>query len=795
MIIMIRNFQFSNFTMVLFCLLGFQVAWAQDNCDVATVLTIQNGSCVTAVAGTTIGATQSSQTAFIPSAKDDDVWYKFTTPASANPDARYMVVLQLSDVTYSASATGFYLELREGMANNCGDYYGSNAYIASSEINKQWTMTNLLPGTQYSIRLYTEGNTSRASFKICLNIPIPPANDDCNTPQALTVGESCVPSGPYSTLAATKSDQFSGDGSGRDDDVWFSFTTGSTAQKFIATLSSLAYNIGYGNLVVELWTACNAGSNAAFFPFATTADFGILTPSTTYFIRVYTYGTSSRLSAFSICVRAETPPPPPPNNECAAAVPVEVGVASFGAVVNGTTRHATQSAQPIGACSVTPDDDVWYSFTAPASGNVSMKLENVVNPDNASSPLMQYIVQGGTCIVSSVVTCGTGNQALITSLIPGQAYHLRLMTQDVGTAANFSLSMQQAIVPDNDNCSGARLLTVNTDQTFTISTAGTTINANPSGVAISAPCYPWGLQDVWYQFVAPASGSVQVRLSDVVNPSGGNASMFTLVYSGNCGALTQFYCMSTNTTDLITGLTPGATYYLRTMSYAAGQTHNFRVGLMQFSLQDNGSCANIRNLTTTWQKGSTLGQPLNNSIIACYGSAAPNRVLYYRFTATATVHYIDFKDWVRLSANQIGVGYRVYSGDCNGNAASKSIKCVASVRSANDTIQNLTIGETYTVLVMENTFNGGPAEFGIRISPPNANVWVGTIDNSWNKAGNWSAGEVPGINTEVVIPSGRRVGGSPRYPTISQNITLRSLKIDSGGRVDIAPGVVVTVEE
>jgi hypothetical protein len=72
---------------------------------------------------------------------------------------------------------------------------------------------------------------------------------------------------------------------------------------------------------------------------------------------------------------------------------------------------------------------------------------------------------------------------------------------------------------------------------------------------------------------------------------------------------------------------------------------------------------------------------------------------------------------------------------------------------------------------------------------------VGTIDDSWNKAGNWSAGMVPDQNTEVIIPSGRAVGGSPRYPNITVNTTVRSLKIDQGGRINVASGVVITVVE
>ncbi len=773
-------------------LIGVPAAWAQDNCDGAPTLPVQNGSCATTLEGTTAGANESSQAAVVPFDKDDDVWYKFTTPASANPTDRFLVILQLTNVMISGDVAGLWLERREGIANVCGDVISSSHYIGAAELNKRWIMTNLLPATQYSIRLYTEGRTSRASYNICLFIPAPPSNDNCTNPQALTVGATCVPSGPYSTLSATKSDQPAEFETGRDDDVWFSFTTGVTAQKYIAQISNRTYHTGFGNSVMELWTACGAVENAGDFAINATADFGVLNTSTTYYIRVYTIGTSSLLTGFSLCVQAITPPA---NDECTGAIQVVVGAAGFGPVVNGTTQNAGQSAQTIGSCSVTPDDDVWYSFTAPESGNVLMKLENVIHPDNPSSPIMQYIVQGGTCIVSSVVTCGTGNQALITGLIAGQDYQLRLMTQDEGSAANFSLSMQQTLVPENDNCSGATLLTVNTDQTFSITTAGTSTNANPSGIPITGLCFPQGLNDVWYRFVAPASGAVQVRLFDIVNTGGGNTSMFTIAYSGSCGALTQFYCFNTTTIDLLTGLTPGATYYLRTMSYTPGQSHTFRIGVMEFTPQGNGNCANTRNLTTTWQRGSTLGQPLNNSIIACYGSAAPNRVLYYHFTATATTHYIDFKDWVRLSLNQIGVGYRLYKGNCTGDAVANTIKCVASVRSANDTIPNLTIGDTYTVLVMENTFNGGPAEFSIRLSPANTNVWVGTLNSEWNKKENWSTGEIPNQNTEVIIPSGRRFMGSPRYPTITTNTSFRSVKIDPGARVDVAPGVVVTIVE
>lgn len=761
---------------------------AQDNCNVATALTLQNATCTSTVTGTTAGATASPQTALIPFAADDDVWYTFTTPAGS-AEARFMVVLQLSDVTFTGASTGIYIERREGSANICDNFFANNHYIDASQANKSWTMTGLLPATQYSIRLYTDGNTSRMNFKICAYIPTPPPNDNCGTAQVLTAGSTCVPTGPFNTLTATAGTQPSGDGTGRDDDVWFSFTTGASPQKYMVQLSSLVYNTGFGNPVIELWDNCNGTQNVQFAPFATKADFGVLNPSTTYFVRVYTYGSSSRFSSFSICLLAITPPP---NDECAGAIPVQVGSSGFGTPVNGTTQNAGQSNQPVGSCSVFADDDVWYSFTAPATGIVEMKLENVVHPENPSSPAMDFILLSGPCADPTVVACGTGNSSIFSALTPGQTYRLRLMTQDAGNAANFTLSLRQLQNPANDNCTGAVMLTVNTNHTYTITTEGTTVLAGPSGVA-TTPCNALASNDVWYSFVAPASGAVQFRLSNVVNPAAGSTAMLTIAYGGNCAAISHLQCF-TGSNGVLTGLTPGATYYLRTMSNSPGQSVNFRIGVLEIlPQQSNIDCGSARNLTTTWQRGSTLGLPMLNNITACYGGIAPNKVVYYQFTATATTHYIDFKDWVNLSLNANGLGYRVYSGDCTGNPVTKTLKCVPSVNNANDTIPNLTIGETYTVLVMENSFNGGTVEFSLRLAPANTNVWVGTIDDSWNKAGNWSLGQVPDANSEVIIPGGRRVGGSPRYPVLSANTTVRSLKIDPGGRVDVAAGVVITV--
>jgi hypothetical protein len=206
--------------------------------------------------------------------------------------------------------------------------------------------------------------------------------------------------------------------------------------------------------------------------------------------------------------------------------------------------------------------------------------------------------------------------------------------------------------------------------------------------------------------------------------------------------------------------------------------------------QDNGTCTGIRTLTTDVQRGTTLGLPMSNTTVACYGGVAPNKLLYYQFVATATSHYIDFSDFIRLSPNSNGLGFRVYKTGCSSDPVAQSVKCISSVVFGNEPITGLTIGDTYNVQVMENTYNGGTVEFGLRLAPPNANIWLGTVDNKFENPANWSRNEVPDLNTEVIVP-----GGRPRGIMVGFNATIRRLKIDQGANVSVAPGVTLTVRE
>jgi hypothetical protein len=121
-------------------------------------------------------------------------------------------------------------------------------------------------------------------------------------------------------------------------------------------------------------------------------------------------------------------------------------------------------------------------------------------------------------------------------------------------------------VPLNDECSGAIAITSGTSCSSPLagSLYGSTQTAYDYG------CSGMGGADVWYSFVAPASGAIEVSFP-TINPS---ASLSIAIYdagSANCGGTnpnslgSPVFCdASVDATSVdVLGLTPGNTYFVR----------------------------------------------------------------------------------------------------------------------------------------------------------------------------------------------------------------------------------------
>ncbi len=73
-------------------------------------------------------------------------------------------------------------------------------------------------------------------------------------------------------------------------------------------------------------------------------------------------------------------------------------------------------------------------------------------------------------------------------------------------------------------------------------------------------------------------------------------------------------------------------------------------------------------------------------------------------------------------------------------------------------------------------------------SSPALVTWTGNVSTFWEDPANWEPMQLPGSNSEVIIPSGR-----PRYPIVAANTQVRKLSCESGASVTVAEGISFTV--
>lgn len=221
--------------------------------------------------------------------------------------------------------------------------------------------------------------------------------------------------------------------------------------------------------------------------------------------------------------------------------------------ITNTTASVTFTA-PAGATGYV----VTYT---PASGTAT-----TVTPAPTASPVsLTGLTAGTTYTVSVTNNCGTGgNSAAVTTTF----------TTTGGTPG-----------PANDLCASATPLTIN--GTTCTNTLGTNLGATASGTTAPAPSCgnattPGTLVDVWYSVVVPTNGNVTVTTSAAT----GSLVDDTVIelYTGTCGALTSIGCnddislgVNSFSTLALTGLTPGATVYVRVRTYGATANGQFNI--------------------------------------------------------------------------------------------------------------------------------------------------------------------------------------------------------------------------
>lgn len=222
-------------------------------------------------------------------------------------------------------------------------------------------------------------------------------------------------------------------------------------------------------------------------------------------------------------------------------------------------------------------EDEIFEFKPTSSGIVTATISNT---SALTSAIMLYkgcpsgaACSNGVCLAYNQNT--TTNKSLCASVAQDSSYFLLVDGASDCYTYNINISVA-ATVPNDLPCSATPL------------TLGTKVDDNNScaqgnNEPSTPSCWTAGVvNSLWYSFVAPPSGEVHLGI--------GTGSLITSqiqLFSGPCGSLTSVSnsCVDFNTMRcpgaMYTGLTPGATYYIRLDGY------NNDVGSYTIVVDDN----------------------------------------------------------------------------------------------------------------------------------------------------------------------------------------------------------------
>ena len=305
----------------------------------------------------------------------------------------------------------------------------------------------------------------------------------------------------------------------------------------------------------------------------TTASTSALTQNTTYTLYVRSNCGSSTYSSWAASSSVTTPLPPAPSNDlCSGAISLTVNsTPTCTTSSSGTTLYATQSLSAVGGYG-TADDDVWYTFTATNAKHII-----TVTPGTLTNAVVQ-VFSGNCSGVTSIgvvdATSGSSPEVVIcTGLTIGVTYYVRVYAKANGTGQG-TFTICVTTPPVNDEVTGSITLIVN-DPYITDSNLGAT--SSTTAPTPTGPAYYGG--DVWYKFVVPSGGSVQI-----LTKAGTLTDIVMEVYSGTTSSLTSvtynddsLYLVQSMPYIALTGLTPGQTMYIRVWDYFGDQTGDFQI--------------------------------------------------------------------------------------------------------------------------------------------------------------------------------------------------------------------------
>lgn len=251
--------------------------------------------------------------------------------------------------------------------------------------------------------------------------------------------------------------------------------------------------------------------------------------------------------------------------------------------------------------------EVWTMFTI-SDGSLPTYLFEAQNTSNNQPFGLQIF--SGNCASLNLLACvnndpqgggGTPFESTVLSNLTNGTYYVRLISYNNSGWDSEICITQVSAATTNDDCATAIPVSVGADGICTEVT-GTNSGATASS-GVSAPsCSSYAGGDVWFSVVVPASGNITFATDYAANNSLTDIGM--AIYGGTCGSLSEIDCDDDGGNGLMssisaTGLTPGATVYVRVWEYGNNEVGEFDLCFSEPSPSaDNQDCSSAQGLCT-----------------------------------------------------------------------------------------------------------------------------------------------------------------------------------------------------
>ncbi len=417
-----------------------------------------------------------------------DVWYLYTAGCDG------AATVSACDATFDTKIAIYGAACPTGpnSALACNDDSCGTGGLRSSVA---WTVAG---GAQYLIRVggFSTGGVPASGTGTLVVAgppcgPQPPENDLCA--DALPIGDGAT---AFTTVNAETDGPAACGSLARD--VWYLYTATCTGAVTIETCGATGYDsvlAAYnGPTCIGAELACNDDTCGLQSRITINA-----TQGSQYLIRIGGFQGANGTGTVVIANDC-----PSPNDSCSGALPISAGTTTF------NNANATNDGPT--TC-VVVGKDLWYRYTAPCSGPVTVAICGAATWDTV---LTAY--NGGTCpatqsrqIACDDDGCDTRRSTITFSTVGGNQYLIRIASWNntAGGPGTLTLTGPDCPVPPaNDDCNN-RIGLAAGDTPFS------TINATTDGPTHSACNFSGSNQitnDIWYNFPSNCTGALTVSV-------------------------------------------------------------------------------------------------------------------------------------------------------------------------------------------------------------------------------------------------------------------------------------------